>query len=177
MNHAEFLAKQQEIYAKSFRQKEHVVMEKGLESDPAITNRDGGFFIACRHGCDFASKIEKLSHSIGCLPHLRPILTYYRETAHTTLATYMVSPDFRVDPDQEAHRQIIDDLWWAVCYVLCDPETCLIPTPLPIEIDYSEYLFNQTTVIAKGLPNENFVKLAEEIARMAKFRKIDLKKP
>lgn len=169
----QWLEKQNGIYQKSFRDQKSAVLQKGLKPDPAIAKRDGGFIVAFRHPSSISEKIEEFAKNINCLANLRPVLPYYGEIVHTTIGTVSVGPGFVVDPDKEDHQRIINALWWAVCYVFADPETCSLDIG-PIEINYPEYLFNQTTVIARAEPNENFFKGIEAIKEIVKHRTVDL---
>jgi hypothetical protein len=150
-----FLKKQEEVYSK-FRNSP--VRTEGIKPSPTIAQRQGGYIIALRHTREVTDTLGELSSRVA---KIVPALTYGADNAHTTIVTYGVENDF-----------IPDD------HTLLKMARVLHKTPItnPL-IDYREYLTNQDTVIATGIPDEGFLYIARNVVDNMKSDGIDVRPP
>ena len=91
MEFGEFLAKQEQIYAR-FRAQEAVVRQQGLIPDAAVQNELGGFVIAWKHPPSRARAVAELSREIG---EIVPVMEDSAWRAHTTRSYHRVSHAFK----------------------------------------------------------------------------------
>lgn len=156
MEFQEFLEKQKGIYSK-FRDTSKL---KSEGTSPSIPNYQGGCLIGFRHPKDTAVKVEKFSQNVdGAIGSL----VYRTENVHTTISDMNVSEDFRVN------RTTLDNL---ANLISESKEKIQVPT-----IDYGEWLANQNTVIAGGIPNEAFLNTSQYLVEEANRRGINLRLP
>lgn len=156
MNFLEFINKQNRIYDE-FRDTSKVMVE-GIV--PKIFENEGGYIIAYRHPENIVKRVEEFSEKVS---RIVPSIKYHKDNLHTTFATYSVSNNFQVDKyTLEKLSNIISS------------NLALIKE---VEIDYSEWLIDQTTGIVGGIPNKEFFENAELIVKAAKQDEIELKLP
>lgn len=156
MNFIEFMEKQNRIYGE-FRDTSKVMAE-GIA--PRSFENEGGYIIAYRHTENIVNGVEEFSEKVS---KIVPSIKYYKDNLHTTFATYKVSNNFEVD------NNILEKL------------SNIISSNLElikeVEIDYSEWLIDQTTGIVGGIPNKEFFENAELIVEAARQEGIELKLP
>jgi hypothetical protein len=166
-----FLEKQGGIYERSFRQVAAKVAEDGLLADPNVVRSRGGFFIVLRHPLEVASAAEWLSREVEAVV---PSIVYNAVDVHTTISDHLVRAGVRVSAEgDEQHRVILEALAWGVR----DAMGVIRELPKPCRIDFGSWLFNQTCVIAQGVPNESFVRIAQLVVEACNRRGFKLRLP
>ena len=135
MSFSKFMTKQEKIYGE-FRDTSKIQIE-GLI--PQISQSKGGYIIALRHSDDIVTGIENFTEKIS---RVTSSIKYDRSNIHTTLATYEVVDRF------SPIRDILDNLANIVYNNIS-----LIKK---MEIEYCEWMINQDSGIARGIPNIAF---------------------
>jgi len=152
----DFLGKQEKIYAE-FRDTSKIEAE-GLI--PQISDNKGGYIIALRHSDNIVSGVEKFNEKIS---RVTSSIKYESSNIHTTLATYKVVDGFC------PVKENLENLANIVCHSFS-----LIKK---IEIEYYEWLMNQDSGIAQGIPNQAFFENVRRIIDYAQGYGIHLKFP
>lgn len=153
----EFLTKQERIY-NQFRDTGKIKTEgikKGFQPQ-------GGYLIVFRHRPATAEQIEGFASKIQ---EVAPALTYNRENLHTTISDYQLTPLDQFSPDED----ILQRLSRGVHASLCNMQ--------PPEIQLGDWLYNQTSVILEGIPNEQFIHTTNDILTRATKEGIELRFP
>lgn len=163
----EFLLKQEEIY-KKFMGLSAEVWEKGVKRDSFMADEPmskAGFLVGLMHPSEitdcvnqFCEKLEKTGV---------PIVGYTGDAVHTTLSKYDVKI---IGPDD---KNLLDS---NISNKLCEAaHSC--GKEGGIEIDYSNWLYNPTTIIAEGHPNGAFLQYAKQLKESASQMDIELGLP
>jgi len=151
-----FIEKQDGIYSR-FRDTSKVEQEGIVPNVPQL---QGGYLIAYRHPRKIADALGEFSEKVS---KIVPSLTYDAQNAHTTISDYQVGEDFSLD------SSVLQNLSGAVSVNL--------PFLKRPNIDYQEWLLNQNTGLAGGIPNLSFLENAERIIKLADEREIQLRLP
>lgn len=80
-SYEEFVAKQNEIYEKNFRQRQELVRQEGILADPVLIARKGGLGLVFRHDdvtatCAARSALDMAQYA--------PLLHMQQDDIHTT---------------------------------------------------------------------------------------------
>lgn len=137
----EFVREQDKIYDK-FRRLSHVAKRQGTMPDSHMNSE--GYAITLVHPNDINEMVFSHSRRIA---EYAPAVVQPAKTLHTTLWVNNSLP----------YDQKISDR-------LCDA-VMKVDSSVPIGIWYTSWLFNQTTVIVAGQPNEPFVHIANQIQK------------
>ena len=156
MEFQDFIEKQDSIYSR-FRDTSKVEQE-GIV--PNVPQSQGGYLIAYRHPRNIADALGEFSEKVS---RIVPSLTYDAQNTHTTISDYKVGDNFSLD------RSVLQNLSGVVSINLDSLKRQ--------EIDYQEWLLNQNTGLAGGIPNPSFLKNAEEIIKLANEKEIRLRLP
>lgn len=156
MNYLDFITKQNRIYGE-FRDTSKVMTE-GIA--PKIFENEGGYIIGYRHHENIVDGVEEFSEKVS---KIAPSIKYHKDNLHTTFATYKVSNNFQID------KYVLEKL-----SNIINSNISLIKE---VEIDYSEWLIDQTTGIVGGMPNKEFFENGEIIVEAARKEDIELKLP
>jgi len=152
----EFLEKQGRIYAE-FRDTSKIEKE-GLI--PQISENKGGYIIALRHSDNIVAGIERFNKQIN---RITSQIKYEDNNIHTTLATYQVEEGFcPINDTLDILIKIVGDN---------------ISLMKKIEIEYSQWLIDQYSGIAAGIPDLAFFENAQRIIDYAQGYGIQLKFP
>jgi hypothetical protein len=143
MEFQEFLTEQEKVYTK-FRDASKTVETEGTKPN-LPQNPQGGYLIAFRHPLEIAERIEAFSMRLA---QTVPLMVYDAKTIHTTLSDYGIREDFSPD------KTILDKLCGAVRRHM---------TVEPPKISYAEWLYNQNTMIIAGVPNSEFLQIANQV--------------
>lgn len=155
MEFQEFLRKQEEVYNK-FRDISKLQNE-GIK--PNIPKSQGGYLIVFRHPLEIAQKVEGFSRRIS---QAVPAIIYDSANVHTTISDFGIKEDFV--PEKDTLEK------------LCNSVRGAVITNKPL-ISYSEYLFNQNTVLVAGISNQAFLEVAQNIYSSAEGKGIQLRLP
>src|SRR3989338_3308552 len=104
MRHSEFLAEQERNY-ESLRRQQEQAMQTGIEADPSLRERSGGFFLSLIHPPEVVTKVTALSHQIA---ELVPAIVYRPQDIHTTsgrLEDGSFGPGFYFDESRPEHAE------------------------------------------------------------------------
>lgn len=156
MEFQDFIEKQDGIYSR-FRDTSKLEQE-GIV--PNIPQQQGGYLIAYRHPRNIADALGEFSEKVS---RIVPSLTYDAQNAHTTISDYKVRDAFSLN------RSVLQNLSGAVSINLDSLKRQ--------EINYQEWLLNQNTGFAGGIPNPSFLENAEEIIKLANEKEIRLRLP
>jgi len=156
MDFQKFLENQQRIYSE-FRDTSKIEKE-GLI--PQISDNKGGYIIALRHSDNIVAGIEKFNEKVS---GITSSIRYEGSNIHTTLATYQVAEGFC--PIEETLNKLVK--------IVSDN----ISLMKKIEIEYSQWLIDQYSGIAAGIPDLAFFENAQRIIDYAQGYGIQLKFP
>lgn len=152
----EFLARQDKIYAE-FRDTSKLEAE-GLI--PQIFDNKGGYIIVLRHSDNIITNVENFAEKIN---RVTSSIKYDESNIHTTLATYQLVDGF--SPIKENLEYLANIVYHKLSLIK------------KIEIEYSEWLINQDSGIARGIPNLAFFENVRIITDYAHECGIHLKFP
>jgi len=155
MEFREFLRKQEEVY-NQFRDISKLEIEG---TKPNIPNSQGGYLIAFRHPSEITQKIDGFSRRIS---QVVPIMVYDSATIHTTISDLDVRENFT--PQKEILNRLTNSV----------REVVIIDKPT---ISYSEWLYNQNTVIVAGVPNQIFSKVSQDVYSSGEKNGVKLRLP
>lgn len=165
-NFQEFVAQQVEAYS-NFRKLANDAQIKGVEPDPNLEKKMGGFFIVLEHPLAIRKAAEDFSKKISSLI---PAIVYNEDVVHTSLGSYFYVPGLVVNPDDPVHREILDRMSEAVQRALNRFGANLW------YIEYYTFLHTLNVAIAGGSPSvPGFLDLIEEVVSACKEQKIELK--
>ena len=138
------MTKQSKIYDE-FRtlERKKTIIEGTLE-DKGIKEKQGGYIVALRHGPEVNKIVTVVANVIK---KVYPAISYDDENIHTTLITHKVSTDFKADGRE------LESLIEAVEKTKTNE----------IIFNYGKPLFNQTSVIWEGFPDQAYVQKIEDI--------------
>lgn len=158
MELVKFLKKQNSIYD-DFRR--NSVREKGTKPSSAL-NGQAGYIVALRHPNQITLPISNFTHE---LQKSTPGLVYDPNNVHTTILTYAVQEK----ENFELESSLIEKISKGVGKSL--------EIPWKSRIDFSEWLYNQDTVIIAGQPNKDFIDYSERIVEEINGKGLDVKMP
>ena len=156
MNIQEFLAKQEQVYDK-FRSSSEQIQREGVK--PHGLNGKGGYLIAFRHPDEIAEAAGTFSTNLA---QFSPLMVFHPGNIHTTISDYQLG--VRFSPDLGVLNRLVSAV----------RETGRLAAPT---IEYNEWLFNQSTLIAAGTPNEAFLEISQRIVDSAKKESLELRLP
>ncbi len=165
------MAQQNVCYDKFFAQKTNDLKTKGSLPDPAVTEEHGGFIIALRHHPQAECGARAISHALA---ELAPLMPYSIDGVHTTALVYGVGSKRRLEHDQVNDNGILD------CLSKSARSACnaiMTESGLVATIAFGEYMANQTTVIAKGVPDFACADLVQRIVAKVADTGLDVKIP
>lgn len=147
MNPIEFLQKQEEVY-KKFKDKDKFLKEGVV---PNVKPQQSGYLVVFRHPDSIAEKVQKLSEKVN---KITPVILYNKPHIHTTITDYkLTEQDFNPDKDVLANMaRAVHDI----------KKEIVAP-----EIFYNGWLTNSNTVIAAGIPDNNFIDISEKYVNAA----------
>lgn len=154
MSFEEFKKKQKSIYDK-FR----VAGDLKTGIKPKILRGQSGYLISLRHSAEITDKLSEFSEKVN---KIIPSVIYNTDNCHTTLSDYNVTSKKFIDKDILV--QLITTGAEANNYK-------------PIVIDYTKWLTNDNTLIAKGKPNKNFYTLANRVVNKGLDNNLELNHP
>lgn len=166
---------QEAIYRERFRQMEPLIRKDGFKSDTVFANRRGGLLVAFLPDKYTAWCMRKVIESMNRAAQAvaAPVNVYGADMFHSTISDFRAADGFL--PDNEAHRLAIDDLQLAIKHTVAS-----LPgiTRNHCAIEYQRRLLcNQTTVIAPGEPNEEWLTVVEQVIARCQDAGITLRKP
>ncbi|MEK6925730.1 MAG: hypothetical protein AABW50_00465 [Nanoarchaeota archaeon] len=155
MEFKEFLGKQEEVYSR-FRDTSKV---KAEGTKPNIPESQGGYLIVLRHPLEIAQEIGEFSKRIS---QAVPLIVYDSSTIHTTISDFGIKENFI--PKKDTLER------------LCDSVRVVLILNKPI-IFYSEWLYNQNTIIVAGTPDKAFLEAAQNIYSSGEKNFVKLRLP
>jgi len=155
MEFEEFLTKQEEVYNR-FRDTSKL---KAEGTKPNIPKHQGGYLIVFRHPLEIAQRVGEFSNRIS---QTVPAIVYDANTVHTTISDFGIKEDFV--PEKNTLRRLCNSV----------KETVIIGKPI---ISYSEWLYNQNTVLVAGIPNQRFLEIAQKIYSSGEKNGVQLRLP
>ena len=155
MDFQEFLRKQEAVY-NGFRDISKVESEG---TKPNIPVSQGGYLIVFRHALEISQKIGRFSKRIF---EEVPAIVYDSATVHTTISELGIRELFI--PEKNTLEK------------LCSLVREIVIADKPV-VSYSEWLFNQNTVIVAGVPNQGFFDVAQKVYSLGERNNIKLRLP
>ena len=162
----QFMERQDEVLERSFRSRQALVREAGLVSDPVVTEQRGGFHVVFRHELSMAEQVATVAKRIATV--VSGTVAYGKREVHTTIGDAGVTPGFQFDDRNSEQTKVLDRLTVSVNTALASRGQ----RDLNCAITYNGCLSNQTTVIAPGRPNSEFLRVIRRIRRQC--QKLDL---
>lgn len=154
----DFVREQNEIYGK-FRRLAEKAKHEGIKHDPFMDIQS--FLISLIHGEQVTEQVASFSER---LRGVVPAVIQPQDTYHTTISNYGV---------EQLNNGIYDkDTADTLCGI-----ANRIQINGRVEIDFPGWLYNQTTLIVEGHPNEPFSSLAGQINSYGGEVGIELKLP
>jgi hypothetical protein len=161
MDFQEFLTKQEEIYEKN--RDTSKVREEGIKHGAPSK---GGYLVIFEHPDYITEPLEEFSDRIS---RVAPAITYGQRNAHTTISDYLVTDLDEFSPDEE----ILAKLSCGVTRAIYGGED----TKFPIVHFNEKSLYNQSSVITPGVPDETFFDITQSIIEGCKREGIELRMP
>lgn len=162
-----FLAGQQAVYDR-FDQGMAIALEAGVLPDRALVNCVGGYLIALdvpgMAGLDLGLLSASMARVRGGLP-----VCGYQGNLHTTVAD-LVRDNFDPVRDDSNRASTLT----ALSEIVAEVVQAVIS---PILTTYRDVVFNQTTCIAKGYPDQGFIDFAEAVVATSATRGFGLRLP
>lgn len=155
MEFKEFLDKQEEVYSR-FRDTSKVQTDG---TKPSIPERQRGYVIIFRHPPEIAQKMSDFSRRIS---QVVPSLFYDFDTIHTTISDLIVGENFT--PEKDTLEKLCDSV----------RGTRIANKP---QILYSEWLYNQNTVLVSGIPNQFFFEIVQGVYSLGKQKGLGVRLP
>ena len=161
-----FLREQGQIYQK-FKRLSDEAKEKGTKRDPFMAPKPkikSGYLIGLVHPPEITDVVGQFSERIKAEA---PVIIYPKDVLHTTFSNYdvkVIMPDGQTALDKD-----ISDKLCQAAY------SCR--RNWGIEIGFSSWLYNLTTIIVEGHPNPAFLECAKEIKKAAAALDIELGLP
>jgi len=164
----EFIEKQNSIYTQIQDQGKKVYTE-GIKPDKAVVEEHGGLLISFRHPIELMEKLEEFSLKIS---EAVPAINFGVSNAHTTISDYNVAPKYRVNlEDQETDllcKKLIKSVSESLGKAALDKS---------LMIDFTGFIYNQTTVLVTGTPNDAALNLVHSIKSSTEVLGIKLRMP
>jgi len=157
LTYEEFIEKQESIYQK-FRNASQDLVGKKTSPDKHIGK--GSFGIVYKHPKNVNDAVEFMSQKFSAII---PTLFYFADSVHTTISDYNL--DFDFEPEASVAQSLVDIVEKAA------------PNITQPTIDYKGWLFNGSSVVAEGYPNEPFYENAVTLVRAAENSGIELRMP
>jgi len=104
MGYNEFLAEQQRNY-ESLQRQQQETLRTGIEADPMLRERKGGFFLSLIHPIEVVNRVAALSRQIA---ELVPAVVCHPQDVHTTAGMLLdgsFGPDFYFDEGKPEHAE------------------------------------------------------------------------
>ncbi len=167
MTYEDFIAKEQGIYGK-FNLAMANLGETGMQPDPVVTDRKGGYFINFALNPSIEDQIQVFAERVRS--EIPGMLVYGREMLHTTLSDLLVTSGF-IPHESPNYHDVSSKLAQAVFEA--DKVTASF-----VGCSYADgFVFNGTTGILKGRPARSFLQYAETIVEEAAKLGIELRLP
>ncbi|WP_027632087.1 hypothetical protein [Clostridium hydrogeniformans] len=156
MKFSEFLSKQNSIYSE-FKDTSKII-SNGLT--PRVFESQGGYLIAYGHPENIVAGVKSFSEKVS---NIVPTIKYNEENVHTTLCTFQILDNFKVD------TRVLQNLSRII--------HCNLPLIKDVKIEYNEWLINQDSGIAMGQPNRSFWENTKKIVEHGVKIGMNLKYP
>jgi hypothetical protein len=165
-NFDEWKERQNLIYA-NIEGRRQTALTEGLRPDLALVERKGGYVIALIPSFAVKSQCVRLwgNYPAVCDNYAR----YFSPQLHTTLSDYGVKPGYdpSFDPNKDETLKRLTNVALEVWMGIHSPVCCR----------YEGIIFDQSTVIAKGIPDASFVDLASKLVEEGKRQGVELRMP
>lgn len=167
MIYEDFIAKEQGVYGK-FNLAMANLGETGMQPDPVVTDRKGGYFINFALNPSIEDQIQAFAERVKS--EVPSILVYGKEMLHTTLSDLLVTSGFIPHKSPDYH-EVSSKLAQAV-YIARERTASFVGC------SYADgFVFNGTTGILKGKPARTFLQYAATIVEEAAKLGIELRLP
>lgn len=158
-NYEEWSKNQSRIYSEFEEEAENLV-ELGLNPKKNILNGKGdGYLIGLQHSSETARRVFDLSKKIS---EITKGVIYSPQNVHTTL-TSILEENFK--PNE------------GVLAKLAEIAETMLKLNLKTEISFDDWLINQDSVIAKGIPDKNFYEMGRFISETSQQKWMELRMP
>lgn len=142
MDPIEFLQKQDEVYTR-FKDEDKFLKEGVV---PNVKPQQSGYLVIFRHPDYISERVQRLSEKVN---KITPVVVYTTPNVHTTITDYKLT-DENFNPD----KKVLENMARAVYDIKKD-----IVAP---EISYFDWFTNPNTIIAAGIPDDNFLDVAQK---------------
>lgn len=162
MNIIEFLGHQDKVYDDMRSLERDRTRTKGIEPDPRLISRNGGFFLSFVHEPRITARASAISVRIGaCVP----AISYTTEELHTTAGSIVdsIQDHFYFDREMPVHKEWLD----AVLHVAYEVTSVVGADPCLIAFT-DPFMIVPTGVVAPGQPNQGFFEVIHAVERVSK---------
>lgn len=168
MTYSEFIEKQSTIY-NQIRDHGEKALTEGIKPDKAVHEEHAGLLISFRHPVEMMEKLEIFSEKIAAVV---PAVSFGVSNAHTTISDYNVASKNHIKLESDETKLICNRFSMAITEAIHENENSI-----PLEINFTGFIYNQTTVIATGTPNKAVINLVNEIRQSVEKIGISLRMP
>ncbi|MDO8598486.1 MAG: hypothetical protein Q7S02_00065 [bacterium] len=168
---AEFLQKQEEVYAR-FRHTIETVTREGFNPDPTFMEERGGLFVVFRYPHAVTESLARIAQSFAAQLPTGAAFAYDATTIHTTLSDYQVAAGYK-----PAEALGIVETFNAFARGVRNVVERSPHAARSCAVQFREMLWNRTTAIAAGIPNEEWFRFVQEILRQWEERGVTLRHP
>lgn len=123
---------------------------------PNIPKYQGSYLIVFRHPEKIVESAKEVSYKIS---RVLPSIIYDESNLHTAILIVDTNENFSVE------KGVLEELSKSV-------DTSIRELKKP-KIDYEGWLYNQNSLIAKGIPNENFFNVVKKLGKSSKERGLE----
>ena len=144
---AAYAAKQNQIYENHFR----AVMPSLplVKTTKYVSEPDAGYFAVWLYPDSVMAKAANFNRQIN---EIVPVFRFDETNLHTTITVYQSQPQDTFNPNEDILHTLAD-----ICENL---DSTLLQA---VQVDFTEWLFNEKAVIAAGQANDAFWQVGEEL--------------
>lgn len=166
-----FCAKQNETYAVIRRNEREKTCVTGIEPDPGLTYRRGGFYLSFIHAARLNTVAATFSAGVN---QFVPAMVYQRQDLHTTAGSLAgsVQDHFYIDLEDATHRHSLASM----VQIAHAAASRILVNQAEIRFDELPIITPQNIVVL-GRPNESFVEAVNTVLESAQECGVELSPP
>lgn len=164
-----FLDKQAGIYG-NFAKGMALAIQEGTTPDPVITGKKGGYLLFLRPSHTITQVVAEFSREAAEI--VSGLVPYDYDTIHTTISDYSVADNFMAEESAEHANNLL-----ALSCSAKNVKFAIIGHN-GVSCSYAGgFVFNKTTLILQGIPNETFLQVAKISLLAAAEKNVILRMP
>ncbi len=163
-----FFRGQRRVYAR-FDEHMKIACKEGLKPDPVLSECRGGYLLFFELDHKVAELLRVLRVYISEIPG---VVAYQPSVLHTAISDYKALPAF--DPDNACD---CDETLKNLDTICTKTNLFTMHSNYRMGVSYEGLVFDQTTLILKGIPGLGFPAVAQEAVDIAKEEGVELRMP